>query len=240
MKEGSTKRQSTVWVFISGGVFIAAVIIALYTPWLRICDVREVVVSGNQHASTADLVVLSQLHRGQTIFSVPTRLVRRQLETHPWVKRASVRRIYPHTIQLAVEERQVIAWTQHPSENSRIAIADGGVIVGRDEAISSSLEVVGAGFSGWENGGSLLSSQVAQLLEALQVTFCELAVRSVDVTDLRSIELFLENDLHVRLGDLSYTQDRLAALAALCREIEIDRYELIDVRFGGEATLVPR
>lgn len=240
MKEGNTKRQSVVWVFISGGVVIAAVLIALYTPWLRICDVRKVVVSGNQYATTTELVALSQLHRGQTIFSVPAGLVRRRLEEHPWVKHASARRVFPHTIQLVIEERQVVAWSQHPSENYRVAIAEGGVIVGKDEAVSTSLELVGAEFSGWESGDSLLDPHVAELLVELQSNLCELAVRSVDVTDLRSIELFLENDLRVRLGDMVHMQNRLTALKALCREIEINGYELIDVRFGGEATLVPR
>ena len=240
MKEGNTKRRSVVWVFISGGVLIAAATIALYTPWLRICDVRNVVVSGNQHASAAELVALSGLHRGQTIFSVPAGLVRRRVEQHPWVKHASVRRVFPHTIQLRIEERQVIAWTQHPSENSRVAIAEGGVIVGKDEAVSSSLELVGAAFSGWEDGDFTANSQVAELLALLRGNLCGLAVRSADVTDLRSIELFLENDVRVRLGDMIHMSDRLAALEALCREIEIERYELIDARFGGEATLVPR
>ena len=240
MKEGSTKRHSAVWVFISGGVLIAVAIIALYTPWLRICDVREVVVSGNQHATAADLVALSQLHRGQTIFSVPANLVRRYLEEHPWVKHASVRRIFPHTIQLVVAERQVIAWLQHPSENSRVAVAEGGVIVGKDEFATSSLELVGAESSGWERGDILLDSRVADLVAVLQGNVCQLAVRRVDVTDLRSIELLLENGTRVLLGDMAQTQNRLAALASLCREIDIDRYELIDVRFGGEATLVPR
>lgn len=240
MKEGNTKRQSAVWVFILGGVLIVAAIIALYTPWLRICDVREVVVSGNQHTTTADLVVSSQLHRGQTIFSVPIRLVRRRLEAHPWVKLASVRRVFPHTIRIAVEERQVVAWAQHPSENSRIAIAEGGVIVGNEEVATSSLELIGADFPSWEVGEALFNSQISELLATLQDNICQFAVQSVDVTDLRSVELFLENDLRVRLGDINRMQDRLTALKALCHEIEIDRYELIDVRFGGEATLVPR
>lgn len=240
MKEGNTKRQSAVWVFISGGVLIVAAIIALYTPWLQICDVREVVVSGNHRATAADLVALSQLHRGQTIFSVPAGLVRRRLEEHPWVKHASVRRIFPHTIQLSVEERKVVAWMQHPSENLRVSIAEGGVIVGKGETFSSSLELVGAEFSGWEIGESLLNLQVAEFLEALQSDLCQLSVRSVDVTNLRSIELFLENDVLVRLGDIAHMHDRLTALVALCQEVEIDSYELIDVRFGGEATLVPR
>ena len=240
MKEGSAKRQSAVWVFISGGVLIVAAIITLYTPWLRICDVREVVVSGNQHATAAELVALSQLHRGQTIFSVPANLVRRHLGQHPWVKHASVRRIFPHTIQLVVKERQVIAWTQHPSENSRVAVAEGGVIVGRDEFTTSSLELIGAESSGWDQGGILLDSRIADLLAALQGNACQLAVRSVDVTDLHSIELLLENGTRVRLGDIAQAGNRLTALDALCREVEIDRYELIDIRFGGEATLVPR
>jgi cell division septal protein FtsQ len=162
------------------------------------------------------------------------------VEQHPWVKHASVRRVFPHTIQLVIEERQVIAWSQHPSENSRVAIAEGGVIVGKDEAVSSSLKVVGAAFSGWGSGDVLLNLQVVELLVALQSNSCELAVRSVDVTNLRSIELILANDVLVQLGDIVHMLDRLAALEVLCREIEIERYELIDIRFGGEATLVPR
>lgn len=240
MKEGNAKRQSVVWVFISGGVLIAAAIIALYTPWLQLCDVREVVVSGNQHASAAELVNLSQLHRGQTIFSVPANLVQSRLETHPWVLRASIRRSFPHTIHLVVEERQVLAWSQHPTQSVKVAVAEGGVIVGTDEAVTSSLELVGGEFTDWSYGDGLVDDRIAGLIAAIQGDLCQLSVRSVDVTDLRSIELFLENDLHIRLGDIDRMRERLAEVRALCREIDIDRYELIDVRFGGEATLVPR
>jgi hypothetical protein len=51
----------------------------------------------------------------------------------------------------------------------------------------------------------------------------------------------LENDTRVCLGDILHACDRLKVLDALCQGIGIiDGYELIDVRFGGEATLVPR
>ncbi|TFH10450.1 MAG: FtsQ-type POTRA domain-containing protein [Candidatus Atribacteria bacterium] len=240
MKEGNAKRQSAVWVFVSGGVLIAAAIIALYTPWFQICDVREVIVSGNQHASASELVALAQLHRNQTIFSVPANLVRSRIEAHPWIKQASVRRVFPHTISLVVEERRVLAWSQHPSENITVAVAEGGIIVGPGYVDSASLELVGATTSGWDSGDRLVHSQVADLIASLQGGVCQLAVLSVDVTDLRSIELFLENDLQVRLGEIDRAQERLRAVRALCQEIEIDGYELIDVRFGGEATLVPR
>jgi cell division septal protein FtsQ len=240
VKEGNTKRQSAVWIVISGGVLIAAVVIALYSPWLRICDVRQVIVSGNQHVSAAELVSLSRLHRGQTVFSVPAGLVQQRLEEVPWVKHAAVRRRFPHTIELAIEERQVVAWVEQPSETHRLAIGEGGVIVGRDVDVTSSLELVGAQLSGWNDGDRVVEPQVAELLPTLQGNVCGFAVERVDVTDLRSIDLFLENDTRVRLGDITLIRARLTELEALCREIQIDGYELIDVRFGGEATLVPR
>ena len=240
MKEGNAKRQSAVWVFVSGGVLIAAAIIALYTPWLQICDVRQIVVSGNQHASASELAALAQLRRSQTIFSVPVNLVRKRIEAHPWVKHVSVRRVFPHTIQLVVQERLVLAWCWDSTENVRVAIAEEGVIVGSDDAGSASFELVGAVASGWSKGEVLVHPQVANLIAVLQGDLCQLAVRSVDVTDLRSIELFLENDLQVRLGEIDRAQERLKVVRTLCQQMEIDGYELIDVRFGGEATLVPR
>ncbi len=240
MKEGNTKRQSAVWVFISGGVLIAVVVIALYSPWLSFCDVRQVIVSGNHHVSAAELVSLSGLHRGQTVFSVPANAVRQRLEAVPWVKAATVRRHFPHSIELVVEERQVVAWTEDPTESNRLAIGEGGVIVGDEAAVTSSLELVGAQFSGWEVGGAVVDPQVAELLPLLQGDVCGYSVERVDVTDLRSIDLFLENDTRVRLGDITLMRAHFMALEALCREIQIDGYETIDVRFGGEATLVPR
>ena len=115
------------------------------------------------------------------------------------------------------------------------------MIVGRDEAVTSSLELIGAEpSSDWRKGKRILDLRVADLVAALSDNVCQLAVRSVDVTDLHSIELILENDARVLLGDVAQTQNRLAALNVLCREIEINGYELIDIRFGGEATLVPR
>ncbi len=240
MKEGSTKRQSAVWIFISGGVLIAAAIIALYTPWLQFCDVREVVVSGNRNATAAELVTLAQLHRDQTIFSVPAAIVKQRLEQHPWVKNASVRRVFPHTIQLVITERQIIAWAQHPADEGLVAIAEGGVIVEADGSASTFLQLEGIVPSGWAKGDRILDPRIADLAIKLRSDVCQFAVRSVDVTDLHSIELILENDTRVRLGDIALAPDRLAALEALCRAIEIDGYEQIDVRFGGEATLVPR
>ncbi len=242
MKEGSSKRRRVVGLFSSGGVLIAAAIIALYTPWPGLFDIRRIIVTGNLRASTAELVALSQLHRGQTLFSISTVRIERELETHPWVKDASVRRILPHTVQFTLTERQVVAWCRH-EDGVSVAIGEGGVVLGADETLfttGTTLEIVGAGLTGRSPGDRLIDEDVVGLMETLGVGVCDHRVERLDVTDLRSIELFLENDIRVQLGDLTEVHARLAALEALGRATELDGYERIDVRFGGEATLVPR
>ncbi|MBU0596439.1 hypothetical protein KJ567_07135, partial [Candidatus Bipolaricaulota bacterium] len=62
----------------------------------------------------------------------------------------------------------------------------------------------------------------------------------LNVSNLASIELLTEDGLRVRLGGIEGVTGRVEALAALSRRIDFRDYELIDLRFGGEATLVPR
>ena len=243
MKEGSSKRHRAIGLFSSGGVLIAAVIIALYTPWPGLFDIRRIVVTGNLHASTADLVRLSRLHQGQTLFSISTRRIERELEAHPWIKHASVHRVLPHTVQFTLTERRVVAWIRRSDDGSRVAIGEGGIVVGGDDAWGAAdptLEIVGGALTGWNPGDRMVDGVVADLVEVLAVGVCGHRVERLDVTDLRSVELFLENDIRVQLGDLLGVYARLSALEALGRAIDIDGYERIDVRFGGEATLVPR
>lgn len=239
MKEGNTKRSTAVWVTISGGVLIAAALIALYAPWFRACDVRRVVVIGNHHATAAEIVSLSGISRNQTIFSVPRATTTRKIEAHPWIRDAILDRIFPHTLKLEVEERQIVAWTMTSSDRSVIAVGDGGVLlefVGEAPAV---LELLGASLTAELPGGRLVDSQVTATIERLRDGICGLTVDRLDVSDLRSLELFLDNGPHVRLGALATVMRALDRLAALCGEIDISSFEEIDLRFGGEATLVP-
>src|ERR1700689_1283890 len=50
---------------------------------------------------------------GRNVFFVPIELRRRQLEQIPWVERATVMRLLPDQIRVAVVERQPVAFTQH-------------------------------------------------------------------------------------------------------------------------------
>lgn len=240
MKEGTTRRQRFVAFVISGGVLIASAFAVLYTPWLGILDVRQVVVSGNRRATAVELVALSGIRGGQPLVSVSTRSIERRLLTHPWVLRADAHRRFPHTIRLVVQERKPIAWSRHPESGASVLLAEGGVIVNGTGEPDPVLEIVGPPMTGWRAGDAVADPDVARLIGALREPVCGLPAQTLDVATLQSIELFLQNGLHIRLGTAADAVGRLDALALLCRTIEVDEYERIDMRFGGEATLVPR
>jgi len=239
VKEGKSGRNVTSWVVV-GGVLIAAAIIALYTPWFRLFDLRRVEVRGNQHLSSAQVVAASGLHRGQTLPGLSVRGIRARLAELPWIRSTVIIRQYPHTIRIEIQERRPIAVIR-AADGVRI-VGEGGVIVSSDPAIGDGLiELIGASVSGTGPGGRVVDRRLVELLANVErLSIDGLELRSIDASDPASISLHTPEGLRILLGDADAAVRRLGSLRALCRAIDIDDYELIDLRFGGEAVLVPR
>ncbi len=53
---------------------------------------------------------------GRNVFFVPIDARRKQLEQIPWIERATVMRVLPDQIRVAVVERQPVAFTRHREE----------------------------------------------------------------------------------------------------------------------------
>jgi len=129
-----------------------------------------------------------------------------------------------------------------PSSEGCFAVGEGGVIVSTDcERASSSIELRGARLSGSGVGSVLLNETLVVLIDGLRSgELLSLGVELVDLTDADSVELETESGLRVLLGSMNGALMRLDCLAALSRSLDVEDYEVIDLRFGGEATLVPR
>jgi len=126
------------------------------------------------------------------------------------------------------------------SDEGCLLIGEGGVIV--DDVCTSAdstVELVGAELVGEEAGGRLADERVTQLIEALRVlSIPELSIRQVDVIDLSSVVLSDASGLRVVLGAIESHVQRVEALVALSRSIDLTMYSSIDLRLEGEATLV--
>ncbi len=242
MKEGAFWRGSAVTVFAVGGVLITAAAIALCTPWIGLVDLREVVITGNHHAAAADLVSLTGLQRGQSLVTLPFRRVRDNLLRHPWVKNVSLERRWFHGLVIEVEERVETAWMVDPSGEGCLTMGEGGVVVSDDcERAPSLPELRGARLSGSGPGSVLLNGSAGALIDALRADrLSALGVELIDLTNPDSVELTTSSGIRILLGGIDVAWLRLKSLAALSQSLDVEDYEIIDLRFGGEATLVPR
>ena len=119
---------------------------------------------------------------------------------------------------------------------------EGGVVVATSCAGRDDVPLLrGATVTAPEPGGHLANVSVTNLLDALvHASLAGIAVREVDVSVRDSAELVTTTDARVRLGALGGAAEKVRYLDALCRAVKAEQYELIDLRFGGEATLVPR
>ena len=70
---------------------------------------REVVIEGCRKTSERDILSLTQLARRPNILSVKLATLRSKVETHPWIERAEIRRIFPDRISIRITERRPAA-----------------------------------------------------------------------------------------------------------------------------------
>lgn len=105
-KEEGQAVKRAVWL-LSAMTVVGVVIWVLHSPYLA---VQEVSVSGEVASTASQRVVNSGLVEGAPMFSVDTVSVREVVLSDPWVAAVEVKREWPHTVSIAVEERYPVAW----------------------------------------------------------------------------------------------------------------------------------
>ena len=152
-----------------------------------------------------------------------------------------MQRTFPHGLRIHVQERVPVAWIAVPNEDDCLILADGGVIVpGGCESRDGLIELAGLELSEETAPGTrLLDEHVADLIDRLKGDIPSImSIRRIEVSDPSSVTLDADSGLRVLLGEIDACAQRVDALAALSRTIDLERYRLIDLRLEGEARLV--
>lgn len=113
----SRRRQSWLARTIAVGRIAAGLVFLLAGGWLftqqvaqaRSLHVDRIVVRGNSRLPTGDVIALLEGLKGQHVLSVDLEAWRRRVLNSPWVEYASVRRVLPSTIEVAIREREPMA-----------------------------------------------------------------------------------------------------------------------------------
>lgn len=187
--------------------------------------VDEVRVSGHRETSEIDILDKLELDGWTSLVGFDAGAARDRIATLPWVKTAAVRKVYPGTLEIRVEERQPFAVWQHGSQLA-IVERDGGIIEPYAGSRHANLPlVVGLG----------AQTEAVPVVE-LVARYPDLAsrVRGYIYIAERRWDLRLDNGVTVRLPEFGL-DEAVASLAAMDREQGLLSRDVrvVDMRLAG-------
>jgi cell division protein FtsQ len=101
---------------VSAGLIVASLFLKTYLGRdnrFRVAGAENIEATGLTQVSRAEMLPVFGEDIGRNIFHVPLADRRKQLEEIPWVERATVMRVLPDQIRVAVVERKPVAFTRH-------------------------------------------------------------------------------------------------------------------------------
>jgi cell division protein FtsQ len=156
---------------------------------------------------------------GRGVASWPRARARAGVKELPWVAEATVRKLYPHTLSVTVDERQPFALWQEGGEVSLIDREGTAIVAFEEERFAHLPLVVGAG----------ANREAAPFLGALaDHAHRALRGRAAVLVAERRWDLVLDDDLVVKLPERG-------AYEAMAELVELDRREAV---LSREVTIV--
>jgi cell division protein FtsQ len=129
-----------VWFAYSGTRFL------LTAPEMQLVHPEQVGISGNHFVSRATVLETFVPDRGKSILLIPIDERRAQIESLPWVERATVHRVLPNRIEVDVVERTPVAFLREG--NNMFLIDANGVVLDPPLRADFHFPVVAGIFSG--------------------------------------------------------------------------------------------
>ncbi len=115
-------------------------VVSAFTAWSGLA-IDEVEISGQSETSEIDVLEAMAMGEYPSIVTFDAITARERVEKLPWVKRVTIRKLYPDTLQVAISERQPFAIWQHDGAVVLIT-KDGKVISDHVDARYKNLPMV--------------------------------------------------------------------------------------------------
>lgn len=209
--------------------------------------VRHISIDGNERMSRGEIVGVLDGLRGTNILTIDLEGWRARLKRSPWVADARVRRIFPATVRVVVEERAPIGLGRI---GDQVFLVDHtGTIIdefGPGYAMLD-LPIIDGLAAGTRAGTTLVdparAALASRLLQSLGRTpHLVKRVSQIDVTDVRDAAVILDGDPAVlRLGHERFGERlQLYVDAAETLRDRVNDIDYVDLRFGEHVYVRPR
>ena len=82
--------------------------------------IKNIEISGARHIDKDDIIKIINTYNNVNIFKINTKNIYREIKNNTWIKKASIKTIYPDTIKILLTEKKPVAIWQDRFRNSLI------------------------------------------------------------------------------------------------------------------------
>lgn len=200
--------------------------------------VNHVEVSGNERTSTEEIVRQIEL-LGDSMFTADLADTQEVLFSFPLIASVDVKRDWPNTVRIAVEERR--AWGTWEQAGVRYTIDRDGVVLGTEPPPAGSPQIKTVEASGLRIGDRVSYQAVDAAAEIYEKLPRQLGTTVTEIAYVpgTGVQVTTASGQNALLGDSSSIAYKLSVWAALSAEARNRgiTYSTIDLRYGNRPVL---
>jgi len=223
----------------------------LTSPRFMLTSAEDIVLAGNQYVSREEVLNVlgfpasGKLASGVNVFRLSLDEKKRQVESIPWVRFATLSRAYPHRLAVNLVERTPVAFV---NVEGRVKLVDGeGVLLDKPEQAAFDFPVL----AGLDASGGVTARRARLALyeafsrevssDASAAGWLVSEVDLADPDDLKAVLVQGRETLQVHFGHENF-QERFHNLLTLLPEVQkgSTRIDSVDLRYRNQVVVNPQ
>jgi cell division protein FtsQ len=234
----NTKKIEIDITIVKATLMMLLTIISIYfflqSPYF---EITKIYVVGTEKMTITQVLELAGLQPGKNILRVENKAVEKKLAAHPWVKKATVEKKLPSTINITIQERQATAIV--PAVEGFYVIDEDGVVLTKVANLAEVVLPVVTNASlpaDLYYGETIDREDLRTALEVINSLPIEIKNRASEVSLGEAITVFFSGGLKIKIGTTERLEQKLTTLSEIFTNTDeqvLGRIKYIDLRFNG-------
>ncbi len=220
-------------------IILSMVLITLVTP---LFNVRKIKVTGNSWVTESDIQNSLGLDKEEKIFSIDKKLIKKRVETLPYVKEAKVSRTLPGTVNIKVSEADVCGYIMS-DKNAVLFDRDGEVINVTYEIPTKVPEILGVKVTKSVIGEKINIDYaekfdiIVMYATAIDKIGIQEKIDMIDVSDSASVTGIYDGRYDIFFGDSADLDYKIALMMEAISDNAENEMGTLDLRIPGKVYL---
>lgn len=195
---------------------VAALVVAAAVAFSPLLSVRSISVAGVRHLAPEQVVAASGLSEGDSMITLDTDAAESSVLATRWVRRVSIDRRLPWSVDIVVNERTLVA-TVADRNGAQFLVGDDGVILERVDVVAPrDVPVVNLPDITLDDRSTFSAAVAASIAEAGALpTWLAQSVSGTIIDPAGRITFALDGGVTLRFGDADDAERKLAAAQTL-------------------------